>query len=172
MTFDEVTSILVLVVTAVLLGWRYRPRAFFGRLWATTTHLVRLFLYERPGDLIMSPFLGPAGEIEPMPTEQRSHAVEQPREPSGTAVGNDGPDLVEQLEHLDDDALLDILAQLRGADGEYRYAESRVAKFIGGRVEDRLTQVRDVRGTEKPAPAGRLLKVRDRAGERVISFRG
>lgn len=105
------------------------------------------------------------------PVEQRSDAAERPREPAGTEEGNAVPDLVEQLSQLDDDQLLDILAELRGADGEYRYAESRVAKFIGGRVEDRLAQVRDVRGTERPAPAGRLLRVRDNVGERVIPFR-
>jgi hypothetical protein len=68
------------------------------------------------------------------------------------------PGLVEQLEAMDDDQLLDILALIGDADGAYRFAESRVAKFIPGRVEDRLTQVREVRHTEKPAPPGACFK--------------
>ena len=107
----------------------------------------------------------------PNRTEHGSYAVEQGRERPGTEDAEPVPDLVERLERLDDDQLLDILALLRDADGAYRFAESRVAKFIPGRVEDRLTQVREVRHTEKPAPAGRLLQVRDTAGERVIPFR-
>lgn len=103
-------------------------------------------------------------------TEQRSYAAEPGREPSGTEDGNPVPDIVERLEALDDDQLLDILALLRDDQGEYRFAESRVAKFIPGRVEDRLTQVRDIRHTEKPLPPGRVLRVRDTAGERVIPF--
>ena len=45
MTFDEVTSLFVLIMAAVLLGWRYRPRAFFGRLGATIVHLAGQFTY-------------------------------------------------------------------------------------------------------------------------------
>lgn len=103
--------------------------------------------------------------------EQRSYAVEQLTEPPGTVAGNDVPDLAEQLSALDDMALLDILARMRDDTGDYRYAESRVAKFIPGRVEDNLARVRDVRGTEKPLPPGRVLRVRDQSGERVIPFR-
>jgi len=103
--------------------------------------------------------------------EHGSHAAERSWELLRTEAGNDVPDLVEQLEALDDDSLLDLLAQLCDEDGEWRFAESRVAKFIPGRVEDRLAQVRDVRGTEKPVPPGRVLRVRDSGDERVISFR-
>jgi hypothetical protein len=127
-------------------------------------------LAERAGAHIMSRFLGAAGPVEPIATEQRSYAVERPREQPGTVAGELVPELLEQLEQLDDDALLDILAGLRGEDGAYRFAESRVAKFIPGRLEDRLAQVRDVRGTEKPMPPGRVLRVRDERGERVITL--
>jgi hypothetical protein len=106
----------------------------------------------------------------PVAGEQRSDAVERSTEPSGTEDGNVVPDLVEQLSALDDDALLDILARIHDADGEYRFAESRVAKFIPGRVEERLDQVRKVRHTEKPPAPGRVLRVHDQAGERVIPF--
>lgn len=121
-------------------------------------------------EYVMSYLLGAAGPIEPVGTEQRSDAVERRAEPSGTPATEPVPDLVEQLAALDDDALLDILALLPGDGEDWRFAESRIAKFIPGRVEDRLTQVRDIRGTEKPAPPGRTLRVRDAAGERIISF--
>lgn len=121
--------------------------------------------------LLMSRLLGSVGPVGTMGGEQRSDAVEPGTEPSGTEAGNAVPDIVEQLEALDDDALLDILALLRDDEGEYRFAESRVAKFIPGRVEDRLSQVRDIRHTEKPAPPGRVLRVRDNSGERVIPFK-
>jgi hypothetical protein len=65
--------------------------------------------------------------------------------------------------------LLDALSQVRTDDGEYRFAESRIGRFIGGRLEDRIAQVREVRGVEPP-PSGRTLKVRDAQGERVIPF--
>lgn len=35
-------------------------------------------------------------------------------------------------------------------DGSYKYAESRIAKFIGGRTEDRIAQVRAIRGVVVP----------------------
>lgn len=126
---------------------------------------------EAIGNFIMSRVFGAAGDVETINVEQRSYAVEQPRERPGTEAGNDVPGLADQLGTLDDDQLLDILAELRDEAGEYRFAESRVAKFIGGRVEDRLAQVRAVRGTEPPVPSGRVLRVRDEAGERVIPFR-
>jgi hypothetical protein len=49
--------------------------------------------------------------------EQRSDAVEQGREQAGTGGGNMFHELVEQLA-ADDATLLDILAQVRGEDGE------------------------------------------------------
>jgi hypothetical protein len=103
-------------------------------------------------------------------SSQRSYAQEPYREPLGTVARNGVPALVERLEAASDDELLEALALAKDEDGGDRWAESRIAKFIGGRVEDRLNQVRDVRGTEKPLPAGRVLRVRDQAGERVIPF--
>jgi hypothetical protein len=78
----------------------------------------------------------------PIAREHRSYAVEQ----AGTRSAEALPDLVEQLGNVTDDTLLDILSHVRTADGEYRYAESRIARFIGGRTEDRIAQVRQARG--------------------------
>jgi predicted outer membrane lipoprotein len=121
--------------------------------------------------LIMSYVFGSAGPIEPVGTEQRSDAVERSTEPRVTQPAEPVPDLMEQLATLTDDELLDILARLPGEDDDYRFAESRIAKFIPGRVEDRLAQVRAARGTEKPPAPGRQLRIRDQAGERLISMK-
>src|SRR5690349_18450587 len=48
MTFDEATSVFVLVMAAALLGWRYRPRVFLGRLGATIRALASLFIMVSP----------------------------------------------------------------------------------------------------------------------------
>lgn len=102
--------------------------------------------------------------------EQRSHAAERLAEQLGTDDGNTFRDIAEQIADADDDALLDILAQARDADGAYRFAESRIGRFIGGRLEDRIAQVRAARGVAaSPAPQSRLLRVRDNgAPERYI----
>lgn len=117
---------------------------------------------------VMSYIFGGAGPVDQIGTEQRSNAVERSTEQPGTYPAELVPILVEHLATLDDDVLLDILALLPGEDDGYRFAESRVAKFIPGRVEDRLTQVRDIRGTQKPPPPGRQLRVKDERGERMI----
>jgi hypothetical protein len=103
--------------------------------------------------------------------EHGSYAAEPDREPSGTGGREPIPALAEQLTALDDNEVLAVLALIESEDGEYRYADSRIAKFIPGRVEDRIDQVRAVRGVEAElAPPGRLLRVRDEKGERVIPF--
>lgn len=123
-----------------------------------------------PSLTLISRLFGSLGPAEPSATELRSYAVERSAEPSGTQPSEPVLDLLEQLAALDD-ALLDLLALLPGEGDDYRFAESRVAKFIGGRVEDRLSQVRDIRGTQKPPPSGRMLHIRDQAGKRMISIR-
>jgi hypothetical protein len=51
----------------------------------------------------------------------------------------------------------------------WNLAESRVGRFIGGRLEDRIDQVREVRGVDPaPAPPGRQLRIRDEHGEHLI----
>lgn len=112
----------------------------------------------------------------PVPTfqenewEQRSDAVEQGWEQAGTGGAEHVPYLVEQLGDLDDNELLEVLALIQDDTG-YRFAESRIGRFVGGRLEDRIDQVRAVRGEpEGEPPPGRTLKVRDEKGERVISY--
>jgi hypothetical protein len=81
--------------------------------------------------------------------------------------------LWEQLEQLSDDELLDVFARMRDASGNPKYADSRIAKFIGGRVEDRTNQVRDVRGSVPPPPKPQpVLRVRDNGHERLIDKYG
>lgn len=117
------------------------------------------FMSRRPAAVPDSPHIA---------AEQRSQAQEQPGNRAEHSDGTWFRSLIADLEQCSDDELLALLAQLRGADGDFRYAESRVAKFIGGRIEDRIDQVRDVRGTTPPQAPGRVLRVRDDRGERVI----
>ncbi len=102
----------------------------------------------------------------------RSDAVEQDREQPGTGNGNSVPDPVALLEQLSDDALLDLLARVKLPSGGERFADSRIAKFIGGRVEDRVEQVRVVRAKPAPQPQGRAIPVRERggAGEHLLTI--
>lgn len=105
----------------------------------------------------------------PIDGNQRTAALDRSLEPMGTALSFRVPPLWEQLEQLSDDELLDVLAQVRTANGDLKYADSRIAKFVGGRVDDRVQQVRDVRGKEAPAKAMPMLRVRSDGMERLIA---
>lgn len=106
-------------------------------------------------------------------SSRRSDAVEQGWEPSGSEGGNSVPALWEQLGTLTDDELLDILARVKDSAGNPKFADSRIAKFVGGRVEDRTQQVRDVRGSAPPPPKpAAVLRVRDNGIERLIAKYG
>lgn len=105
-------------------------------------------------------------------TEQRPYAMGQAGNGPEQAAGSMFLSVVRYLEQCDDDTRLDILAQMCDANGAWLYAESRVARFIGGRVEDRIAQVREARGIEAEQPPGRLLRVKDDQGERLIPMEG
>ena len=79
-----------------------------------------------------------------------SYAAEPRTEPS---MGTTFPAVLAYLEQCDDDQLLDILAQIRSGD-DYRFVDSRIAKFIPGRTEDRQEQVRAARGEPTPLKSG------------------
>ena len=114
----------------------------------------------------------PDNSFVPNSAERRSYAVEPTTEQSGTVPVFPPSAVIATLEQLDDEALLDILAQLK-KDGGERFTDSRIAKFIGGRIEDRVAQVRDVRAKSAPPkqPDARQLTIRSRAeGEHVVSF--
>jgi len=123
-----------------------------------------------------APYVAPVPASVPAQLQKdgnwRSDAVEQGSEQPGTGNRNSVPDLVAQLEQCSDEQLLDILARVRSATGEDRFADSRIAKFIGGRVEDRVEQVRAVREKPAPQPQGRAIPVRDRggAGEHLLTL--
>jgi hypothetical protein len=105
--------------------------------------------------------------------EYRSYAVEAPTEPAGTEVVEPIPtreSFIKWFESLSDNERLEVLASIRNEDGTYSYAESRVGKFIGGRVEDRIAQVRRLRDLPIPIKQGRILHIRDVAGERSIPW--
>jgi hypothetical protein len=106
-------------------------------------------------------------------TERGSYAVEPSWERDGSPSVFQVPTIAELLEQLSEDDLLAELALMKDANGNPKYADSRIAKFIGGRVEDRVKQVRDVRGAEAPPskPAAQL-RVRDNGHERLIAKYG
>lgn len=95
--------------------------------------------------------------------ERRSYAVEQVTEQAGTGGAEHVPNIVIEIGTYSDEALLNILARVRDADGEYRFAESRIGRFIGGRLEDRIAQVRHARGVvEQPKPQGYITPIAGR----------
>ena len=122
-----------------------------------------------------APYVAAAPSVPAQPQNDgnwRSDAVEHGREPLGTGNGNAVPDPVALLEQLSDDALLDLLARVKLPSGGERFADSRIAKFIGGRVEDRGEQVRVVRAKPAPQPQGRAIPGRERggAGEHLLTI--
>ena len=102
--------------------------------------------------------------------EQRSYAAEQVRNSAEQDSGTAFLPTIHLLERCTDDERLAILAHLRGPDGEYLYTESRIGRFIGGRTEDRIAQVRELRGTTPPAAPGRVLRISDGGQVREIPF--
>lgn len=100
--------------------------------------------------------------------EQRSQAAEHDRERPGTGEAERVPALVKLLAALSDAELLEVLALLPGEDEDFRFADSRLAKFIPGRVADNLAEVRVVRDKEAPPPPGRYIPVRDNGRERLL----
>jgi hypothetical protein len=90
--------------------------------------------------------------------------------------GNNGNDdsgtkkiVVAYLTECDDDDLLMLLASVQSADDDYRFADSRIAKFVGGRIEDRVGQVRAMRGKPAPPrPNARMVNVR--GADQVYAF--
>ena len=124
-------------------------------------------------DRALMPSRSAIAAIVPSDGSNRSYAVEPNWERDGSPAALQVPTIAELLEQLSDDELLAEMALVKDANGKLKYADSRIAKFIGGRVEDRITQVRDVRGTEAPPrkpPA--VLRVRDNGHERLIAKYG
>lgn len=104
--------------------------------------------------------------IEQNDGSRRSAAVEHDREQPGTAPVFRRSEGIAWLEQMSDDELLDILAMLETANGDERFSDSRIAKFIGGRIEDRIAQVRDTREKDAPAPTPlRAIPLRPRTGD-------
>jgi len=91
-------------------------------------------------------------------TEQRPQAVEQAGDEPEQGRRNMFQDHVAAVSKMTDDQRLALLALLTDDDGEWLYAETRVARFIGGRVEDRQSQIRAIRGEDAPPPEpGRVI---------------
>lgn len=128
---------------------------------------------QRVYDRALMPSRTAIAGVVPSGGSDYSAALDRTSEHAGSVAAFPVPALWEQIGTLSDDDLLDVLARVKAADGKPKYADSRIAKFIGGRVEDRVAQVRDVRGTEPPPPKpDTLLRVRDNGLERLIAKYG
>ena len=102
----------------------------------------------------------------------QGNVMEPDREPT---PGNGFPadtQVVAFLGTLSDSALLDILAQVKQGE-QWAFAESRIGKFIPGRVEDNIAQVRRVRGEAAPVAApspARIIRVNGGKDELVVDW--
>ena len=103
--------------------------------------------------------------------EHRSHAVEQGREQAGTGVQERVPALVAQLETRDNEVLLDVVSQVRDASGDYRFAESRVGRFIGGGLKTALPRCVLCGGADaSPPPPGRVVRIWTKEGSKAVAW--
>jgi hypothetical protein len=146
MTFDEAASVFVLVMAAVLLGWRYRPRVFFGRLAATIRHVARLFIMSR------------STEGRPRAADTDAVHVPVPSTDTSADTEEDGRDITDDWEmprvgrRLSDDEIITLLATQKGVDGaRYRFSANQIYELVKGPRAEVLAQIREVR-EGPPAP--------------------
>lgn len=146
MTFDEAASIFVLVMSALLLGWRYRPRVFFGRLLATIRHVAGFFVMSRP--------------TEDAPSETDTEAVHVPVLSTDTSASTaeDEHDISDDYEmprigrRLSDTEITTLLALQKGVDGaKHRFSANQIYDLVKGPRAEVLAQIRAVR-EGPPAP--------------------
>jgi hypothetical protein len=179
MTQEQVANYVVMIILggALVIGL---ISMLFGKLvdlwdgfWSWWGQGVHKAIHTRPvkaRDMSSRAYVPAAAPIQ---AERRSYAMEQPTEQMGTEDEERVPAIVAYLEQMTDDQLLDILAMVANDDGSPRFAESKVGRFIGGRLEDRIAQVRDVRGSVPPPPKPQpVLRVRDNGHERLIAKYG
>jgi hypothetical protein len=111
------------------------------------------------------------GSLNTVPPQ--GNAMEPDWEPP---VGNAFPTeqaVIAFLGTCSDAALLDILAQVKQGDS-WAFAESRIGKFIPGRVEDNIASVRQARGAAAPdapdAPPARIIRVNGGDHELIVDW--
>jgi hypothetical protein len=144
MTFDEAASVFVLVMAAALLGWRYRPRVFFGRLGATIRHLMRLFV------------MSPGGRDTPRATDTEAVSIPVSHTSMDAHTTAEPDDITDEWvmprisRTLNDQELITMLA-LQRKDGKYRSSANKIAEYVGGDRNTVLRQIREVR-EGPPAP--------------------
>jgi hypothetical protein len=152
MTFDEAASVFVLVMAAVLLGWRYRPRVFFGRLGATIEHLTRLFI------------MSPVGRDTPRASDMEAVSIPVSHTDMEAHTTPEARDITDDWEMprisrtLNDQELITMLA-LQRKDGKYRSSANKIAEYVGGDRNTVLRQIREVR-EGPPAPQVREYQAR------------
>lgn len=81
--------------------------------------------------------------------------------------------LVARVQAMPEGELMGMLALLTDENGDWRYSDSRLAKFAGGRVADRMEQIRElregVRPSEPPEPK-RAIPMRHNGSERMVAI--
>jgi hypothetical protein len=174
LTFDDfraiALSIALLLGSIVVFGGLWEFRAEFGLLlrqrWrryvAFKWHGVAARDYVTSEDDVEESFQNP---VPP-----QGNAMEPDQEPP---VGNPFPTeqaVIGFLGTCSDAALLDILAQVKQGE-QWAFAESRIGKFIPGRVEDNIALVRQARGAPAPdPPPARIIRVNGGEHELVVDW--
>lgn len=141
----EAALTIVSVLIGLYAGWRMLGRSARA-VWAATAEWVTSSGWVRQDDVPAAP-------------ERRSQATERLGNAPEPPLGNTFPppvpaplSLVGRMEAMPHERLVGAMALFKNEDGTWRYAESRLAKFAGGRVEDRIAEIRAIRG-ETPPPA-------------------
>jgi hypothetical protein len=151
MTFDEAASVFVLVMAALLLGWRYRPRVFLGRLGATIRHVARLFIMSRP--------------MQERPHASDTDAVHVPVPSTDTSADTEEDwEMPRVGRRLSDGEIIAMLATQKGVDGaRYRFSANQIYELVKGPRAAVLAQIRAVR--ESPPAAPQVREHQERLGQ-------
>lgn len=169
-------SIVLFLLSIIIVGglWEYRDdarlivRSFVRRYVQFQWHGVNQLASTLADDYVTDVTDSKEGSQNVVPPQ--GNAMEPDREPT---PGNPFPadtQVVAFLGTLSDSALLDILAQVKQGE-QWAFAESRIGKFIPGRVEDNIAQVRQTRGAPAPdPPPARIIRVNGGKDELVVDW--
>ena len=168
-------SMLLLLGSIVVFGGLWEFRAEVGLLLRQRwQRYVEFKWHGVTRDYVTSEDDAEEGSQNPVPPQ--GNAMEPAWEPP---AGNGFPTeqaVITFLGTCSDAALLDILAQVKQGDS-WAFAESRIGKFIPGRVEDNIASVRQARGAAAPdapdapdAPPARIIRVNGGEHELVVDW--
>ncbi len=169
-------SILIFLASVVIGGglWAYRQElwlilhAIWRRYVTFTWHGVDALSTDMDDDYVTYDADREGGSQNAVPPQ--GNAMEPHREPVDGNLFPTDTAVIAYLGTLSETALLDILACVR-QDDTWAFAESRIGKFIPGRVEDNIARVRAVRGEAGAASSpARVIRVDGGKGELVVDW--